>query len=220
MAQSSRSSRRTPLVTTRSVARTDFPVVESLFGKNGACGGCWCMYWRVEKGGKSWDAMLGEPAKRGLRGLIESGEVHAVLAFVDGEPAGWCLFGRRAEFPRLARVRALAHAFDEKTWSVVCFFVRSGHRGAGIATALLAHAKEAAGRAGAQRLEGYPVRSSKGPGAPIPAAFAWTGVPEVFERNGFKRVSAPDAVRDVYAFDFGPSKKTARTAARTRRPRA
>jgi hypothetical protein len=24
-----------------------WPALEDLFGKNGAVGGCWCMYWRI-----------------------------------------------------------------------------------------------------------------------------------------------------------------------------
>ena len=24
-----------------------WPALEDLFGKNGACNGCWCMYWRI-----------------------------------------------------------------------------------------------------------------------------------------------------------------------------
>ena len=30
-----------------------WPSLEKLFGKNGACGGCWCMHWRMELGEKS-----------------------------------------------------------------------------------------------------------------------------------------------------------------------
>jgi hypothetical protein len=24
-----------------------WPALDDLFGKNGACNGCWCMYWRL-----------------------------------------------------------------------------------------------------------------------------------------------------------------------------
>ena len=27
-----------------------WPALEQLFGEHGACGGCWCMFWRIEKG--------------------------------------------------------------------------------------------------------------------------------------------------------------------------
>jgi hypothetical protein len=26
-----------------------WPALENLFGENGACNGCWCMYWRIGK---------------------------------------------------------------------------------------------------------------------------------------------------------------------------
>ena len=47
----------------RPLRRNDFGVIERLFGARGACGGCWCMAWRSEFGGKRWRAQLGEPNK-------------------------------------------------------------------------------------------------------------------------------------------------------------
>ncbi len=41
-----------------------WPALERLFGAHGACGGCWCMWWRVERGGKTWKDIQGAKAKR------------------------------------------------------------------------------------------------------------------------------------------------------------
>lgn len=41
-------------VMVRLLQRTDWPVILRLFGERGACGGCWCMWWRVPQGGKLW----------------------------------------------------------------------------------------------------------------------------------------------------------------------
>jgi hypothetical protein len=53
--------------TIRTITPDDWPAIERLFGANGACGGCWCMWWRVEKGGRTWDGTKGEPARKALR---------------------------------------------------------------------------------------------------------------------------------------------------------
>jgi hypothetical protein len=49
-----------------------WPALEQLFGPNGACGGCWCMWWRIEKGeryeGKQrYRKDLGGPSRRRRR---------------------------------------------------------------------------------------------------------------------------------------------------------
>ena len=59
--------------TTRPLTRDDWPVIEALFGANGACGGCWCMWWRVPMGGKAWDAAKGSPNREAFRSLVQSG---------------------------------------------------------------------------------------------------------------------------------------------------
>jgi predicted GNAT family acetyltransferase len=187
----------------RELTPDDWPVVSALFGHNGACGGCWCMYWRLPRGGSLWEEQKGAKNQRAFRRLVEAGEVHGVLAF-DGEvPVGWCCIGPRGTFPRIERTRALATLpWDERTWSVTCFYVPARQRGRGVASALLAAAVKAARARGAKVLEGYPVVSSKGKGAEIPAAFAWTGVPEVFARAGFRDESEPGATRPVWRKRF------------------
>src|SRR5688572_287492 len=104
-----KSAARVPL-TIRPLTPADWPVVERLFGPKGACGGCWCMWWRVAMGGKTWHAAKGDPNRKRFRQLIEAGDVHAVLAFAGDEPVGWCCFGPRSDFPRLERVKGLRRA--------------------------------------------------------------------------------------------------------------
>ena len=155
------------------------------------------MYWRLPRGGKLWEERKGEPNRREFLRLVEAGAVRGCVALEGDEPAGWCCVGPHADFPRMQRVRALAGERPERTWSVVCFFVPARRRGRGVATALLRGAVEVAREGGADVLEGYPVRPAQ-VARPIPAAFAWTGVPQVFERAGFRRTSPPSASREVY----------------------
>ena len=184
----------------RPLTPDDWPVVVELFGANGACGGCWCMWWRRPRGGKLWEQKKGRPNRDAFRRLVKGGRVHGVLAFDGDLPIGWCCLGPRGDFPRLERTKALATDWDDHTWSVVCFFVRSKWRRAGVATRLLASAVDIARRHGVSRIEGYPVtpKSDK----PIPPAFAYTGLPAVFESCGFQVLPRQGFSRDVQVIDL------------------
>ena len=50
---------KVPEVTTRALRPDDWPVIERLFGKQGACGGGWCMWWRVAASPKEWEKLKG-----------------------------------------------------------------------------------------------------------------------------------------------------------------
>jgi len=162
------------------------------------------MSWRVPRGGKLWEESKGEPNKRAFKRLVQAGKVHGCLAFADDEPVGWCCIGPRGDFPRLARVKALQTAWDEHTWSITCFYIRSKWRNQGVATALLKQAVKLTRELGAQTLEGYPVRSSPGWGKSIPAAFAWTGVNALFENAKFVKLTTPSQSRDIFRKKFSP----------------
>jgi GNAT superfamily N-acetyltransferase len=181
----------------RPLTPTDWPVIELLFGDNGACGGCWCMWWRVPKGGKTWEQAKGKKNRDAFRRLVKAGKVHGVLAFAGEEPVGWCCFGPRSTFPRIERVRALQRETPDTTWSVVCFYIPARWRGKGVATELVKTATERAFALGAKEVEGFPVVPKKAPDK-VPAAFAWTGIPALFEAAGYEEMERPDASRPIY----------------------
>lgn len=174
-------------VETRELTPDLWPAVEELFGPRGACGGCWCMWWRVERGGKLWEETRGEPARRAFRELVSSGKARGILAFAGGRPLGWCAYGPRAEFPRTERVRAYRRDDTAGVWSVNCFYIARQHRGRGVARALLRAAVDACRRQGAAVVEGYPVTETAD-GQRLAAAFAWTGPLAIFEEAGFEVV--------------------------------
>jgi GNAT superfamily N-acetyltransferase len=175
-------------ITTKELTPELWPVVEELFGANGACGGCWCMYWRIKEG-EDWEKIKGPRAKTRIKKGVAAGDVKAVLAFRDGNPVGWCTFGPRLDFPRLARSRTLACDDAGRIWSIPCFFVKAGHRGQGVAGAMLEHALRIIKREGAPIAEGYPSRPGKD-GKYIPS-FSWTGTKSLFAKLGFKTAGNP-----------------------------
>ncbi len=69
-----------------------WPDLEKLFGERGACGGCWCMWWRLSRG--EFERQKGAGNKRALRRLVNSDLPPGVLAYLGGEPVGWCAVRR------------------------------------------------------------------------------------------------------------------------------
>ena len=190
-----------PELTVRPLTRDDWPVIERLFGPKGACGGCWCMLWRAPYGGQRFEDDKGLPNKQAFRKLVSSGEVYGCLAFAGNEPVGWCSIGPRGSFPGLERSRVLQTDWDEGTWSVTCLFIPQRWRGRGIALALVRNAVELARHEGARELEAYPV-VPRCEGTAIPAAFAWTGVPSIFEKAGFLVATPVGNRRPIYRYSF------------------
>ena len=80
---------------------------ETLFGERGACGGCWCMWWRLKR--SEFEKQKGEGNKRAMKKIITSGEVPGVLAYKDGQPVAWCSVGPREVFSALGKMN-LANA--------------------------------------------------------------------------------------------------------------
>ena len=172
-------------ISIRRVRPRDRAVIEALFGARGACAGCWCMHWRLERGGQLWREMQGEPNRRAFLKLLAANRVRAVIALADSEAVGWCSFGPRSDFPKLERSRVFHRASPSPdSWAIVCFFIKAGWRGKGIATALLTAATKEALGAGAAEIEGLPALHAEG--RKLAAAFAWTGVPEMFEAAGYR----------------------------------
>ncbi|MBM3555226.1 MAG: GNAT family N-acetyltransferase [Alphaproteobacteria bacterium] len=180
----------------RTLRKTDGPVVERLFGSRGACGGCWCMWWRLARGGKLWEESKGEKNRHAFLDLIAAGKVHAILAFEGKEPVGWCSFGPRPSFPRLTRSRVLARDVGEGTWTIACYFLAPAARGRGLGQALLEAARKEAVKLGAKEVEGIPY-AVKGK-AKAPAVFAFTGVPAMYDKAGFSRLKRPKGMRPIY----------------------
>ena len=64
-----------------------WPALEDLFGENGACNGCWCMYWRI---GSAYHRRLRERNRAAFREVVKRGPPPGLLAFHDNVAVGWC----------------------------------------------------------------------------------------------------------------------------------
>ncbi|MSR33069.1 MAG: GNAT family N-acetyltransferase, partial [Gemmataceae bacterium] len=109
--------------------------LEKLFGPRGACGGCWCMTWRLEK--KHWQESKGIQNKRSFKKIVQNGERPGVIAYQGKEPVGWCALAPRDRFVFLKRSRVLAPLDDAKVWSITCLFIARPYRQKGLSVQLL-----------------------------------------------------------------------------------
>ena len=175
---------------------------EKLFGPRGACGGCWCMYWRLTH--SEFERDKGDKNRRAMRSLVESGDVPGIMAYDEGEPVAWCSIAPRERFPRLGRSRILKPVDEEPVWSIVCFFIAKSHRKRGVSLAILEEAARYAAGRGAKIVEGYPVEPKKGKTADV---FAYTGLASVFGRAGFEEVARRSETRPIMRLSPGGPKK-------------
>jgi GNAT superfamily N-acetyltransferase len=163
--------------------------LETLFGEKGACGGCWCMYWRALRGEK-WEDVQGLEAKKRFKRMIQNGLGRGLIAYAGGEPVGWYTFSKRTDFPRLNRARSLTCADASEVCCVPCFYVKAAYRRKGVSTELLRAAIQLLTSEGETNIEGYPVKPAAS-GKSIPGAFAWTGTVPLFVKQGFELVGSP-----------------------------
>lgn len=169
-----------------------------LFGEKGACGGCWCMLWRLTR--KQFESQKGEGNKLAMKAIVHSKEVPGILAYHNAKAIGWCAVAPRSRYPALSRSRVLKPVDDKACWSISCLFIDKSYRKKGVATRLITAAGQYAGSQGAKWVEGYPVepKSAKD----IPPAFAWTGIPKAFRRAGFEEVVRRSPTRPIMRLEL------------------
>lgn len=164
-----------------------WPDIQALFEGHGALG-CWCQYWRQS----STAYRSGAPGsgEQNLQRQVVEGPPPGMLAYQNGQPAGWLGFWPRHKMERLVRSRTIPQVDDQPVWSIVCFMVRVGYRRQGVARALLAGAIEFAREFGVPMLEAYPIDPE---GDRIDVTFGYVGFTPMFEAAGFKRIVETDA---------------------------
>jgi len=166
-----------------------------LFGKRGACGGCWCMWWRQTA--KEYEASKGDKNRRKMNRLVTSGAVPGILAYHDGDPVGWCAVAPRSDYTRLSRSRILKPVDDNPVWSIVCLFVMKRYRDRGVSSSLIGAAIEFVRGRGGKIVEAYPVEPKNNR---MPDVFAFHGLAVSFTRAGFREVARRSETRPVMRY--------------------
>lgn len=153
---------------------------EILFGPRGACGGCWCMSWRLKK--SEFELGKGEQNKYSMKDIVYRDKPAGVIAYIAGQPIGWCAVAPREVYKRLESSRTLKRIDDKPVWSITCLFIEKSFRRKGISSELIKGAVEYSRLNDANIIEAYPVVPYDNN---VPDAFLWTGIPAAFEEVGF-----------------------------------
>ena len=174
---------------------------EALFGERGACGGCWCMWWKLAR--SEFERSKGLGNRTAMHALVEAGETPGLLAYDPANPAGgavgWCALAPREKYPVLGRSRILKPVDENPVWSVTCFFVAKPYRTRGLTVDLLGAAIDFAAKSGAHILEGYPISPKTGK---VPAPFAYTGFESAFRKAGFVEVLRRSETRPIMRYSI------------------
>jgi ribosomal protein S18 acetylase RimI-like enzyme len=119
---------------------------------------CYCMETHRTQRDEEWAGRTAADNRRDMTGMINRGEVTALLAFVDGNPVGWCNYGETTRLAGLVHRFGLQAPDHEGVGSVACFVIAAPYRGHGVASRLLDAAVERLRKRGLSTVEGYPAR--------------------------------------------------------------
>ena len=144
---------------------------------------CWCLSHRLDW--KTNRALTGPARGEYVRELCNRKVAPGVLAYCDGEVAGWAAVAPRSELP-FARSTKIPHVDNLPVWSAWCIRIRPGYRGRGISHALLDGAVGYARSQGAPAIEGYPVDNR---GERVDLTMAYVGTRKLFEGAGFTKAA-------------------------------
>ena len=194
----------------RPANEASFEDLQTVFGTRGPAANCQCQRYKLRPREAFRKFPVEERARR-LReqthcGHPESESTSGLVAYLDGEPVGWCAVEQRPAYIGLVRINRVPwegrdeDRADESVWAVTCTRVRAGFRGRGIAYALAQAAVEFARDRGARALEGYPIVPK--PGQQITWDEIHPGTPSIFEAAGLVEVSRPTLRRRVLRIDF------------------
>ena len=166
-----------------------WPAFEDLFGKQGACYGCWCTYFRLPPGARrDPDALRNKDI---IRTRIETGPPPGLLAFDAGQAVGWMQVGPRADVPEWnnrgggSAPLEPGEELDPAVWAISCFFIRRGARGKGLTHRLVEAGLVFAGENRARLVDACAMDQSRDK----QSLGLFVGSTRVFEKAGFSRMA-------------------------------
>ena len=184
-----------PAIIVKPLTTANWADMGIVLGGNGD-GGCWCMWWRLSD--DEFEDGRGEGNKQAMKKLVDAGKTPGVIAYFNGQPAGWCTIGPRQEFGRLVNSSLLTKIDKEPVWSIVCYYINPLFRGKGLMEHLTRGAVELAKSRNIPLVEAYPVEVAAGSSP----AGAYTGVAAVLRKVGFVEVLKQGS-RPIMRFNTG-----------------
>ena len=181
--------------------------LQTIFGNRGPASRCQCQRYKLQPKEAFGNFPAEERAFR-LRqqtdcGHPDSDSTSGLVAYLDGEPVGWCAVEPRPAYSGLVRVFRVPwdgrseDKTDDSVWAVTCLLTRSGYRKRGVSRALVRAAVDFARERGARALEAYPMMSKNALLEEI-----HVGTESVYADAGFTEVHRPSIRRAVVRIDF------------------
>ncbi|PZF93186.1 GNAT family N-acetyltransferase [Micromonospora deserti] len=202
------------MITVLPANETSWDDLRAVFGTRGDAARCQCQRYKIRD--RDWASVPVEVRAERLReetdcGHPEADRTSGLVAYLDGEPVGWCAVEPRTAYPRLLHGRTPVpwvgrdeERADAGVWAVTCFVTRVGFRRRGVSRALARAAVDFARRRGARAVEGYPMITH--PGREVTWGELHVGSRSIFADAGFAEVSRPTLRRVVMRVDFPPSR--------------
>ncbi|MBB3674392.1 GNAT family N-acetyltransferase [Modestobacter versicolor] len=192
------------VVPANAVSWTD---LQTVLGTRGEPARCQCQRYKLRPREFFAGFPVAERADR-LRAQTDpdrpgTAETTGLVAYLDGEPVGWCAVEPRTAYEGLLRnnrvpwVDRTEDKADSGVWAVTCFVTRVGYRKRGVSRALARAAVDHARENGARAIEGYPMTTTSALLTEL-----HVGVHSVFVDAGFTEVSRPTPRRVVMRVDF------------------
>ena len=185
----------------------------TVFGTRGPASRCYCQRYKLRPR-EAFSKFPAEERAFRLRQQCSGEETAGLIAYLDGEPVGWCAVEPRTSYEGLLRNNRVPwegrdeDKADDSVWAVTCLFVRAGFRRRGISYALARAAVDHARERGARAVEGYPMTTKNAILEEL-----HVGTEGAFAAAGFTEVSRPTvrrAVMRVELLKFEPSLTSAR----------
>jgi GNAT superfamily N-acetyltransferase len=181
--------------------------LQTVFGTRGAACSCQCQRYKLRPREAFRKFPVEERVHR-LRqqtecGHPESDSTSGLVAYLDGDPVGWCAVEPRSAYEGLVRNARVPwegreeDKTDDSIWAVTCLFARAGFRKRGVSRALARAAVDFARERGARAIEAYPMTTKD-----VIAEELHVGTESVFVGAGFVEVTRPTLRRAVLRIDF------------------
>jgi GNAT superfamily N-acetyltransferase len=196
-----------PAISVRPANEASWEDLQTVFGTRGQAARCQCQRYKLRPRESFRSFPTEERAFRLRRqtdcGHPESDTTSGLVAYLDGEPVGWCAVEPRTAYEGLLRNNRVPwegraeDKTDDSVWAVTCLFTRAGFRKRGVSRALARAAVEFARERGARAIEGYPITTKN-----VIVEELHVGTKGVFADAGLTEVSRPTLRRVVMRLDF------------------